>query len=346
MPRDASELSRMLAADILLVVAELLPAGNREGAEWRVGSLAGEPGKSLAVHLGGPRSGIWSDFASGDRGDALDLVAAVLYRGDRRSAIGWARRRFGLLDDRAPTAQHRPAPGLPPRNLQADVEIAARRRSAQRLFLAAEPTIAGTPAALYLAARGIDLAELGRQPRSLRFHPALPNRESGRAWPALVAAIVDADGSHAATHRTWLAQGDDGRWTKAPLANAKMALGPLAGGAIRLWRGQSGRQLAQAPVGETVAIAEGIETALSVVVACPHLRVLAAVSLSNMGRISLPPTVETVVLAADNDSGNPVAQRALAQAIRHYQAEGREVRVAIPPTPGTDWNDVLIAGAS
>jgi AAA domain/Toprim-like len=51
----------------------LLPRGKREGKEWRVGSLSGEPGNSLGVHLTGDKAGIWCNFATGEKGDLIDL---------------------------------------------------------------------------------------------------------------------------------------------------------------------------------------------------------------------------------------------------------------------------------
>lgn len=341
---DAADLARALAARIMALAPELLPAGKREGHEWRVGSLAGEQGRSLAVHLTGARAGVWSDFSSGEAGDALDLVAAVLFAGDMRPAMEWARRWLGLADSSTPAPrQVRQEPRQAATVPAIDAEAVSRRGAARRLFLAAAAELRGTPAAAYLAGRGIDLAELGRQPRSLRYHPALPNAESGRSWPALVAAITEASGVHVATHRTWLAMAEGGSWTKAPLRDAKMTLGSYAGGCIRLWRGASGKSLAQAPAGEAVAIAEGIETALSVVLAAPELRVLCAVSLANMGRIVLPETVRTVTLCADNDGDNPAAARALQRAVEHFAAEGRAVRIARPPAGLKDFNDVLRA---
>lgn len=52
-----------------------LPQGHREGYEWCVGSLAGEPGHSLKINL---RSGLWHDFATGEGGsDPVSLAAAI-----------------------------------------------------------------------------------------------------------------------------------------------------------------------------------------------------------------------------------------------------------------------------
>ena len=52
---DIVELKRMLVARAQAVAEHLLPAGKREGHEWRVGSVDGEPGQSLGVHLTGER---------------------------------------------------------------------------------------------------------------------------------------------------------------------------------------------------------------------------------------------------------------------------------------------------
>jgi hypothetical protein len=60
------------------LLALLLPGGRVVGAEWHVGSLAGERGDSLRVRLRGERAGVWCDFATGDRGgDVIALAAAV-----------------------------------------------------------------------------------------------------------------------------------------------------------------------------------------------------------------------------------------------------------------------------
>ena len=73
----AKEISRQLAQRAEDVARYLLPNGKKSGAEWRVGSINGESGESLGVHLTGEKSGVWSDFANGSSGDLLDLWAAV-----------------------------------------------------------------------------------------------------------------------------------------------------------------------------------------------------------------------------------------------------------------------------
>ncbi|MDP2228319.1 MAG: toprim domain-containing protein [Moraxellaceae bacterium] len=330
----------MLAGNVPALAAHLLPAGHRDGGHWRCGGVDGSPGQSLAIHLHGDKAGVWHDFATGETGDALDLVAAVLFRGSTRDAMAWARRWLGVGGGTAPPPPSRPAPLAAQAAPAAD--DADRRRKALALFLSGQERIAGTPADGYLAGRGIVLAELARQPRALRFHPECWCQEARRPLPAMLAAITDGAGQHVGTHRTWLARDGYGMWHKAPLRDPKKTLGRYAGGFIPLWRGASGKALREAPAGEALAMAEGIETALSVALACPELRVVAAVALANMGSVILPASVAHVILCADNDADNPKAAAMLERAADRFVAQGRDVRIARPPV-GKDFNDTLRA---
>src|SRR5262249_51158176 len=99
----------MLATRVDSLVPDLLPHAVIDGDEWRVGSVAGERGRSMAINRGA-RPGIWKDFGAGDnmRGDALDLIAQVLFRGDKGKAVAWARSWLGLDNlDPARIEQHR-----------------------------------------------------------------------------------------------------------------------------------------------------------------------------------------------------------------------------------------------
>lgn len=67
------------------LVPQWLPNGQRNGHEWRVGSLDGEKGQSLAVNL---KDGVWMDFSSdNDRGgDLISLYAALFTNGSQSKA--------------------------------------------------------------------------------------------------------------------------------------------------------------------------------------------------------------------------------------------------------------------
>jgi phage/plasmid primase-like uncharacterized protein len=139
-------------------------------------------------------------------------------------------------------------------------------------------------------------------------------------WPSKLPSAI---------HRTFLRADGLG---KASVEPAKMALGPCAGGAIRL-----------APPGATLALAEGIETGLAVQQST-GIPTWVTLSASNLPNVILPPLPLTaeIVIAADPD---PAGLRAAYAAAEQWSLEGRRVRVAIPP-PNMDFNDILQRGAA
>lgn len=71
------KISELLAQKAEEVAQYLLPAGKKMGYEWCVGSIDGDSGESLKVHLNGKKAGVWADFATDQKGDLLDLWALV-----------------------------------------------------------------------------------------------------------------------------------------------------------------------------------------------------------------------------------------------------------------------------
>jgi hypothetical protein len=297
----------------------------------------------LGVHLRGQRAGVWKDFASGDarhQGDALDLVAMVLFGGDKVEALKWSRQFLGLDSGHSFTTRQAQRP-VERQTAERDAE--GKRLRAKALFLEAAPVDGSDPASLYLAGRGLDLAQFRKFPRALRFHAGVWCQEVSQKLPAMVAA-VQKRGVIVAAHRTYLAQ-LRGQWTKAPLAKAKKVLGGYAGGFIPVWRGASGRPIAEAVSGEVTCIAEGIEDALTIALHQPDWRALACVSLSNMAAVELPAACDDVMLAFDRDGENPQARHARARAVRTLLEQGRSVREARPPEGFKDFNAWHQAGA-
>ena len=100
---QAQDIAQALAARAPEIAHHLLPRGRAIGAEYKVGSVAGEPGDSLSIHIGrGAKSGIWQDFATGENGDLLDLWAAVRCGGDLNAAMRQAGDYLGLRAGAAP----------------------------------------------------------------------------------------------------------------------------------------------------------------------------------------------------------------------------------------------------
>ncbi|MDD8022445.1 MAG: toprim domain-containing protein [Paracoccaceae bacterium] len=331
-----------------------------KGGYWTLNP--GRPDRSVGsfvVWIDGPRAGRWNDYATGQRGDLLDLIALNL-GSDLKTAFREARSFLGLQSDSPEDVARRKAAAERARARRADAERAARveRAKAQKrafaLWLSGQERIKGTPVEAYLrTARAINLDRLGHQPAALRYHPEVyynqTDPDTGEVFegrgPAMLALATDLRGNPVSCHRTWLTIGPDGRWSKAPLPKPKMVLGDYKGAAIRIWRGLGprggkGKTLAEVEPGARVYLTEGIEDAMSVADLLPQARVMAAISISNFGNVDLPPAVTEVVLVADQDFGAQ-AKEALDRAVQQHARAGRTVRVWKNLHGGKDINDAL-----
>lgn len=94
---DIVEIKTKLANEAESVAKHLLPDGAKRGNEWRAGDTLGSAGDSLGVHLVGSKAGVWSDFATGDSGDLLDLYRAVK-GGSLADALAWAKNWLGVIE--------------------------------------------------------------------------------------------------------------------------------------------------------------------------------------------------------------------------------------------------------
>ena len=234
MSSPAADLARRLARNAEAVCRHYLSNGHREGRYWLVGDVANTRGRSLFVRLSGPdhgkgAAGKWTDAATGEHGDLLDLIA--LNRGlDRlRDTLDEARAFLALPPDQlAPRQDRLPAPRGSP-------------QSARRLYAMSMP-IAGTLAQRYLHSRGIVTVADGDP---LRFHPRCYYRPDDdrptETWPALIAAVTDLGGRITGAHRTWL---DPSGRDKAPdrLAATGHGSSPRAWCPLRRGRRRDGRR--------------------------------------------------------------------------------------------------------
>lgn len=98
----ARELSQALAQQAAAVAEYLLPGGKKKGQEWKAGSVSGDAGDSLGVHLTGPKAGVWRDFAQDIGGDLIDLFMQVR-GGSLADAIREAKAYLGVQDVRLET---------------------------------------------------------------------------------------------------------------------------------------------------------------------------------------------------------------------------------------------------
>lgn len=313
---QASDIAEALTAQTETLVRDLFPAGRRQGNDWCVGSLAGEPGQSLRIGLAGKHRGRWQEFADGTGGDMLDLVAAVNFGPDLRQAIDWARAWLGQATI-SPTPPTRDASTAQP------ARYSSLSRFGRELWASCRPIDAESAAGLYLATRGCSLPH---PEGDLRWHPALKH-PGGHVGPALVALVTDV---HAADrwltiHRTWIQA--DGRKAEIETPRLLLAGHPKAGGVIRLWPDDS--------VATGLGIAEGIETALAA--AKRFTPVWAAIDAGNLGAFPVLGGIEALTIVVDHDRAGVNSALNLG---RRWRQAGREVFVLYPEKPGTDWCDV------
>ncbi len=225
-------------------------------------------------------------------------------------------RRLGLI---AGEARWRPDRIATARRREAEADELARRVAVARRIWNAASEARVTPVVAYLVGRSINITP----PQSLRYAPAL-RRPDGNRGPAMVARIDDVAGELIGIARTWLDRGPDGRWCRRDRA----MLGRAAGGAARL-----------APVAEMLMVSEGVETSLAAMQATGQ-PTWAALSTAGLVNLVLPPIVGSVTILADHDRSG-AGERAARTAAQRWLAEGRRVRIALPPEPGTDMADVL-----
>ncbi len=315
MPDTASDLARRLADNAEAVCRHYLSNGRREGRWWTVGDIHNTPGRSTMIRLKSTdrgAAGKWTDNATGEHGDLLDLIAQAQGCATLADTLQEARRFLSLPRPEG----HEPVTPAPQGSPEA----------ARRLFAMSRP-IRGTVVETYLRTRGI--ADL-RDCTSLRFHPrcyyrgdeADPADAAHDTWPALIAAATDPAGAITGVHRTWLAPSGQ---TKAPVSTPRRSMGLINGQGVRIGAAHG-----------IVAVGEGLETMLSLRVALPDLPVIAAGSANHLDALLLSDGLRRLYVAEDDD---PAGRRATASVMTRAEAAGIEA-IRLAPARG-DFNDDL-----
>ena len=311
---SVAELAHRLARNAEAVCRHYLSNGHRQGRYWLVGDVANTPGRSLFVRLTGPDSGKgaagnWTDSATSQHGDLLDLIG--LNRGlDRFRDVLNEARSFLSLPSYGPSTdcRHQSSPAA-----QGSTE------AAHRLIAMSKP-IPGTIAEMYLRRRGITTLH---DTSAIRFHPRcyyLPYSEAPtEMWPALIAAVTDLDGAITGAHRTWL---DPTGCGKAPVVTPRRAMGNLLGHGVRF-----------GVVNDVIAAGEGIETMLSLRCVLPQLPMVACLSADHLAALILPSTLRRLYVVRDNDRAG---RRGAIRLRERARSAGIEVRILWPVT--NDFN--------
>src|ERR1700730_5932505 len=292
MPRNAAELAHRLAREAEAVCRHYLSNGRRVGNYWLVGDVRNTSGRSMFVRLkpksmGGRPAGKWTDAATGEHGDLLDVIRESCGLVDFRDVADEARRFLSLPRSEPKSDSPSRLPPVP----------TGSPESARRLFGMSQP-VAGTVVETYLRGRGITYLH-GID--SLRYHPRCYYRPEADApteiWPAMIAAVTDLQGHITGAHRTWL---DPSGRDKAPVDTPRRAMGLLLGHAIRI-----------GTASDVMAAGEGIETMLSLRCVMPTMAMVAALSAAHLRAILFPAALRRLYIVRDDDRAGDSAMNGL-----------------------------------
>ncbi|MBR1164732.1 DUF7146 domain-containing protein [Bradyrhizobium elkanii] len=317
---DASELAHRLSRDAEAVCRHYLSNGRRQGRYWVVGDCRNTPGRSLFVRLNETLQGLagkWTDAATGEHGDLLDIIRQSCGLVHFRDVAKEARRFLGM-----------PRPNPQPTSIPGRGAFRARSAEAARRLFAKSQPIDRTIAQLYLRERGIEPVH---DEGALRFHARCyyrPNEDSQiEVGPAMIARVTDLKGQITGVHRTWLHP--SGR-SLALVDAPRRALGNLLGNAVRF-----------GTLDDVLVAGEGIETMLSLRCVLPTMPMVAALSANHLAGILLQPSLRRLYIARDADAAGRAAATSLTT---RAEAAGIEALTLSPRLD--DFNDDLRAMAA
>jgi len=227
--------------------------------------------------------------------------------------------------------------GLPSELLVAPTARPSKVTRALGAWRSAVPA-AGTLVQGYLQGRGI----ISPPPASIRFLPRQRNWSDGRTYPVMIALVQRVPGDDecvqgaallidAGAHFTFLQGGGvKGPVRKAATDACKLTLGQLRYGGVWV--------TPVTEIDQQLAVAEGIETALSVQ-QLTNLPTVAALSAAGMRSLRWPPQVRRLWIAADNDEvGRGAAKALLERALR----ADLQAHIKLPARGKNDFNDLLM----
>ena len=312
--QSATELSRDLATKAEAFCRSYLPNGKLAGGYWKVGDTAGSEGQSLQIRLVDMydrQAGRWTDYATGEYGDLLDMISHVKGLHDFVEIANEARSFLGQPEVRR----------IEPTRSMPKFDTAPKIERARRLLTIARP-IAGTPAEIYLRNRGIE-----RFGKALSYHPGVYYKPLAggemTAEPAMLATITDNGGNTTGVARTWL---DIDHGSLSSLDEPKRVMGRLYGNAVRFGRKDG-----------VLGCGEGIETMLSVGSVLPKLPIAACLTAPHLGLFEIPDHVSEVWIFRDLDDAGERGASSLAE---RAVAAGRKVLIHEPIY--NDFNDDLV----
>lgn len=261
-----------------------------------------------------------------------------------KEAADHVRSYLGVASSRHQSYVHRPAKEVVRVEAEWSPERVAKNVSKmQAIWDYSRPVCQGDPVDVYLRSR---IPPLHQIPEAIRYHPSLPywsapDSLGGRPtllgyFPAMIVRGFDKDDNLVQLHKTYLTS--DGK--KADVPNVKKTDVGIGSNSYAFRLGL--------PVGDTIGVAEGIETALSAMMLAPGVVVWPCQSASIMANFQIPNSLlgqlRRVIIYADTDevkNGRAAGQQAAAKLADSLKKCGLRSLIVRPAKRGGDMNDIV-----
>jgi|GEM_PF-4817236 len=336
---DAAAIERMLVDQAETIVTKLLgDPKKRDGSAWRYGKNKG----SLIVTMQGEKRGLWHDFQADKGGNLINLIQDQQNLSFKQ-ALDYAAHFLGLSPEMSANlkinAGDKQVIKNEPKSLakpplteqQLKMQRYARQLEAQSL------SAKGSIVERYLREHRKITTDL---PDGIRFHPRVWDSNSKKAYPAMVVIAKDEKDITQSVQATYL---DPLTANKAQIEQQKRTYGSVRGAAVKI-NNSFNTDLNKQSKKPLVALAEGIETALSVAAARPDLEVYATLGVSNFANFPLGEgdnRIRQLLICADNDGETSDSQKLVDRIANKLLDKKVDVIVAKPQKAGQDFNDVL-----
>ena len=276
---------------------------------------------SLSINT---HNGLWSNFETGEKGNALQLISIQMGFSDFKDTLDYANEflnghdsvRFLKNIDKFTFEKTKTK------------DSANKKEYAKKLYDNSVP-IKGTLAERYLK----DYRKLPEyQNAELRFLPNITTWHGDKKAqvPALLCVAKDSHGefNHLQAIRLNPITGDKDSASRV----VKQTYGALNGCPI---------ELNKTSTSNTTYLTEGVETGLSILAGDPNAKVLAMVGKKNFNKVDLTRLTDSVVLCLDNDGDVTFKDSVIEKAVLRLTEAGKFVSLILPKKMGDDLNDIL-----
>ena len=294
----------------------------KNSGKFYMGNKYGEAGDSLCINLNGGYRGKWTDFATSESGDVMDLIKAK-FNDNIEESYKFAESFLGVLPSKTILHQRSAT------KTKYNQEDKSKQIKACMGEFWNKPSIAlneakeGKPnkAMLYLKSRNLDITKLQHVSSSIRYHPKayygwverLPldfnptmfeykRLETGYMLyaPAMTCQINNFDGNFKGVHKTFLWYDSNNKIVKKlPVEKPKKIFGSMQGSFIYINRSIN-KKWADKDF-DSIVIGEGVEDCLTYAIhEDPDAMVICGLNIGNLKNIQFPPCVKHVFFIRQN----------------------------------------------